>query len=176
MQMVAPEEVLKNEAVRAYLFRMIGEEGMSLLEKFPPEGEFSDEDLAESTSINLNAVRHTLYTLYGKRLAEYRRIKNSETGWLTYLWVLRLDNIDNCLTEDTEAVLEILQAREEYESMNDFYICPQCGLRYTFDEALSRDFVCQNCDQKMDHFDNDLLSEALRRRVERIKENLGKFD
>ncbi|MBN2733595.1 MAG: transcription factor [Methanomicrobiaceae archaeon] len=172
--MVAQEELLENVAVRAYLLRMIGEEGMELLEKFPPEGEYSDEDLAEITQINLNTVRHTLYTLYGKRLAKYRRIKNSETGWLTYLWTLQLDNTDSCLYEDIDAVLEILEVRERYETMNDFYMCSQCGLRYTFDEALSRDFVCQNCDEKMEHFDNELIAEALKCRVERIKENLGR--
>ncbi|WOF15878.1 transcription factor [Methanoplanus sp. FWC-SCC4] len=172
--MVAAENVLENEAIRAYILRMIGEEGMELLEKFPPEGEYSDEDLAEITEINLNSVRHTLYTLYGKRLAEYRRIKNSETGWLTYLWVLKLPNIDNCLYEDMDVVLELLETRERYETMNDFYICGTCGLRYTFDEALNRDFVCQNCDEKMEHLDNDLIAEALKRRVEQIKENFGR--
>ncbi|HJJ50959.1 MAG TPA: transcription factor, partial [Methanocorpusculum sp.] len=47
--------------------------------------ERSDEEIAELTEINLNSVRHTLYNLYEHRLAEYRRIKNNETGWLTYL-------------------------------------------------------------------------------------------
>lgn len=172
--MVAVKDALEDEAVRAYIFRLVGEDGLMLIEKFPAEGEHSDEDLAETTGINLNSVRHTLYTLYGKRLAEYRRIKNSETGWLTYLWVLKFENLDGTLSEEMEDVLEILMAREEYETQNDFYICNNCGLRYTFDEALAREFICINCDEKMEHFDNDLLAEALRRRVDSIKENLGK--
>ena len=172
--MVAVEDALKNDAVRAYLFRLVGEEGLELIDKFPVEGEYSDEDLAESTGINLNSVRHTLYTLYGKRLAEYRRIKNSETGWLTYLWVLKFENLDATLSEEMDDILDILKAREDYEILNDFYICGTCGLRYTFDEAMARDFICINCDEKMDHFDNDLLAEALKRRVDAIKENLGK--
>lgn len=172
--MVAMKDAIKNEAVRSYLFRLVKEEGLALMDKFPEEGEYSDEELAESTGINLNSVRHTLYTLYGKRLAEYRRIKNSETGWLTYLWVLKFENLDGTLSEEMEDVLDILKAREDYELLNDFYICNTCGLRYTFDEAMSRDFICINCNEKMDHFDNDLLGEALKRRVDAIKENLGK--
>ncbi len=168
------KDAIKNEAVRSYLFRLVKEEGLALMDKFPEEGEYSDEELAESTGINLNSVRHTLYTLYGKRLAEYRRIKNSETGWLTYLWVLKFENLDGTLSEEMEDVLDILKAREDYELLNDFYICNTCGLRYTFDEAMSRDFICINCNEKMDHFDNDLLGEALKRRVDAIKENLGK--
>ncbi|KQC04689.1 MAG: transcription factor [Methanoculleus sp. SDB] len=172
--MVAVEELLENPAIEAYLIRMIREEGVLLLKKFPKEGEHSDENLAETTGINLNSVRHTLYTLYEKRLAEYRRIKNSETGWLTYLWKLRLDNLDDALFEDMEAVLERLEARELYEEENDFYVCKQCGIIFTFDDALGRNFECPQCDEKMEHFDNDLILRALKRRVSAIRATLGK--
>jgi transcription initiation factor TFIIE subunit alpha len=91
--MVSADEVLHDPAIRAYLHRLIGDEGLELLKRFPKEGEHSDEDLAAKTGINLNSVRHSLYTLYEKRLAEYHRIKNNETGWLTYLWQLRIDKI-----------------------------------------------------------------------------------
>jgi transcription initiation factor TFIIE subunit alpha len=171
--MVAVDELLNDPAIRAYLMRMIGEEGLGLLEKFPREGEYSDEDLAERTGINLNTVRHTLYTLYEKRLAEYRRIKNSETGWLTYLWQLKLDRMDDILYEDMMAVLEKLMARERYEEENDFYICKNCGVIFTFDEAFVRDFECPPCDEKMDHFDNELLLKALKSRISAIKESMG---
>ncbi|MBT8507769.1 transcription factor [Methanomicrobiaceae archaeon CYW5] len=171
--MVTAEEAIQNEAVRAYLMRMIGEAGLALVEDFGFEIEKTDEELAEETGINLNTVRNTLYTLYGKRLAEYRREKNQETGWLTYKWKLRLDRIDDAITEDMEEVLEKLQARERYEDENDFYICKNCGIVYTFDEALLREFTC-SCDTPMDHFDNELILQALKRRVEQMKASLGK--
>jgi transcription initiation factor TFIIE subunit alpha len=171
--MVAADEVLEHEAVRAYLMRLIGDEGMNLIERFPEEGEHSDEELAEKTGINLNTVRHTLYTLYEKRLAEYRRIKNAETGWLTYLWRLRLDQIDDVLYEDMTHVLERLEARERYEEENDFYICKNCGIIFTFNDAIARDFECPHCDEKMDHFDNELLLKALKKRVAAIRATLG---
>ena len=66
--------------------------------------------LPPQTGINLNSVRHTLYTLYEKRLAEYHRIKNNETGWLTYLWQLRKDHIYDAIREDMSMVLEKLSA------------------------------------------------------------------
>jgi transcription initiation factor TFIIE subunit alpha len=171
--MVTAKELLDRDSTRAYLFRLVGEEGIELLSKFPEGGEFSDEDLAEKTEINLNSVRHTLYTLYGKKLAEYRRIKNSETGWLTYLWKLKPGNIYGTISEEMLEILETLEARAKYEEMNDFYICPVCGVRYTFDEALGCNFICGNCDEKMDHFDNELISDALRKRVDLLKENLN---
>ena len=120
--METAQELLDDPAIRAYLHRLVGDEGLDLIERFPEEGEHSDEDLAAKTGINLNSVRHTLYTLYERRLAEYHRIKNNETGWLTYLWQLRLDNIYTAIREDMSTVLEKLEKRERYEEENDFYI------------------------------------------------------
>ena len=75
--MVEEGDVLDNPAVRTYLVRMVGEEGLALLEKFDRELEKTDEELAAETEINLKSVRNTLYTLYGKRLAQYRRDRKS---------------------------------------------------------------------------------------------------
>jgi transcription initiation factor TFIIE subunit alpha len=165
-------EILKDDAVRSYLHRLIGDEGLNLLGRFPEEGEYSDEDLAEKTGINLNSVRHTLYTLYEKRLAEYRRLKNTETGWLTYLWTLRLDRTEAAILEDMKLILEKLEARENFEEENDFYLCETCGT-FTFNEVMELDFACPRCSQPVEHFDNEALLSALKRRISSIRECLG---
>jgi len=166
-------EQINDPAIRAYLHRLVGDEGLNLLERFPEEGEYSDEDLAASTGINLNSVRHTLYTLYEKRLAEYHRIKNNETGWLTYLWQLRLDNTFNAIREDMEIVLAKLTKREKYEEENDFFICKDCHMIFTFPQAMNVDFKCPACDNAMGHFDNEMLLKALKERIESIRQSLG---
>jgi transcription initiation factor TFIIE subunit alpha len=165
-------EILKDDAVRSYLHRLIGDEGLNLLGRFPEEGEYSDEDLAEKTGINLNSVRHTLYTLYEKRLAEYRRLKNTETGWLTYLWTLRLDRIEAAILDDMKLILEKLEARENFEEENDFYLCETCGT-FTFNEVMELDFACPRCSQPVEHFDNEALLSALKRRISAMRECLG---
>jgi transcription initiation factor TFIIE subunit alpha len=167
------EDTLNNPAVRAYLHRLVGDEGLDLLERFPPEGEHSDEDLAASTGINLNSVRHTLYTLYERRLAEYHRIKNNETGWLTYLWQLRTDRIFDAIREDMETVLDKLSRRERYEEENDFFICKECHLIFTFPQAMGMDFKCPDCDKALGHFDNEILLKSLKERIDAIKKSLG---
>jgi transcription initiation factor TFIIE subunit alpha len=167
------EETLNDPAIRAYLHRLVGDEGLNLLERFPEEGEHSDEDLAATTGINLNSVRHTLYTLYEKRLAEYHRIKNNETGWLTYLWQLRTDHIYDAIREDMTTVLEKLSRREKYEEENDFFICKDCQILFTFPRAVNCDFTCQECQKPLGHFDNDILLRSLKFRIEAIKKSLG---
>ncbi|MDD3932979.1 transcription factor [Methanoculleus sp. UBA303] len=171
--MVSVTELLKDPAVNAYILHMIGEQGIELIRKFPEGEEHSDEELAEETGVNLNTVRHTLYTLYEKRLAEYRRLKNSETGWLTYLWHLRLDRVHEVIEEEIRDVLDHLDARLTYEEKNDFYMCKNCGVIYTFTDSANWNFECPNCETMLEHFDNELVATALRRRVDKIKESLG---
>jgi len=171
--MVSVNELLNDPAIHAYIQRMIGDEGVELLRRFQEVGEHSDEELAEKTGVNLNTVRHTLYTLYEKRLAEYRRLKNTETGWLTYLWHLRMDRLNEVIEEEIKNALEHLDARLAYEEKNDFYICKGCGAIYTFADAANWNFECPNCEEMLEHFDNELLANALRRRVNKIKESLG---
>jgi len=171
--MVSVTELLNDPAVNAYVLRMIGEGGIELIKNFPEGKEHSDEELAEMTGVNLNTVRHTLYTLYEKRLAEYRRLKNTETGWLTYLWHLRLDRIHDVIEEDIRDVLERLEGRLTYEEKNDFYMCKACGVVYTFTDAANWNFECPSCETMLEHFDNELIATALRKRVDRIRESLG---
>lgn len=167
------DEMLDDPAIRAYLHRLIGDEGLELLRRFPKEGEHSDEDLAAQTGINLNSVRHSLYTLYEKRLAEYHRIKNNETGWLTYLWQLRTDRIYDAIREDLDGILDKLERRARFDEENDFYICKDCGIILPFTRAMDGEFKCPECENPITHFDNEALLSALKQRIRTIKESLG---
>ncbi|HJK01332.1 MAG TPA: transcription factor [Methanocorpusculum sp.] len=166
------EEQLQNSAIYQYLLKLVGEEGIELLRRCP-NAELSDEDIAAKTEINLNSVRHTLYNLYEHRLAEYRRIKNNETGWLTYLWMMRMDNLNTILNTEMEIVVEKLSARLRYDEMNDFYQCKNCGFMSTFNNAITTNFACEQCGEMLVHFDNELLVSALRKRVEKMRETLS---
>ncbi|OPY35911.1 MAG: Transcription factor E [Methanoregula sp. PtaU1.Bin051] len=167
------DDMLDDPAIHAYLHRLVGEEGIDLLRKFPKEGEHSDEDLAAETGINLNSVRHSLYTLYEKRLAEYHRIKNNETGWLTYLWQIRIDRIYDAIREDLEDILDKLERRARYEEENDFYICKACGILLPFAKAMDSEFKCPECKDPITHFDNDTLLAALKQRIQAIRDSIG---
>lgn len=166
------EEQLQNPAIFQYLLKLVGEEGIELLRRCPNE-ELSDEDIAAKTEINLNSVRHTLYNLYEHRLAEYRRIKNNETCWLTYLWVMRMDNLNLVLRAEMETVEGKLSARLRYDEANDFYQCKSCSMMTTFNNACTTNFACEQCGEMLVHFDDELLVSALKSRVEKMREALS---
>ena len=166
------EEQLQNPAIYQYLLKLVGDEGIELLRRCPNE-ELSDEDIAAKTEINLNSVRHTLYNLYEHRLAEYRRIKNNETGWLTYLWVMRMDNLNLVLRSEMETVVGKISARLRSDEATDFYQFKNCGLMTTFNNACTTNFACEQCGEMLVHFDDELLVSALKSRVEKMREALS---
>ena len=65
------EETLNDPGNTGYLHRLVGDEGLDLLERFPKEGEHSDEDLAASTGINFNS--------YGTRSIPFTRSGSPNT-------------------------------------------------------------------------------------------------
>lgn len=133
------------------------------------EAERSDEEIAEITGINLNSVRHTLYNLYEHRLAEYRRIKNNETGWLTYLWLMRMDHMNMVLRNEMEVAAGKLAGRLRYDEANDFYQCKNCGITTTFNNAMMTNFACPQCETMLVHFDDELIVAALKKRLAKMQ-------
>ena len=159
---------LKNAVTRAYLTKLIGEEGISMVEKMP-EGEVTDEEISKTTGVVLNLVRRALFILYENRLAEYRRERNKDSGWLTYLWHVDLHNLEQVMELEMRKLLNNLQKRLASEKGNMFYICTDgCG-RFLFDLAAETNFACPFCGAQLEFEDNANVITALEKRIAEIE-------
>jgi len=83
---------LDDPVIQGLLFNLVGEDGMDVVLNMP-DGEITDDGVAEITNVPLNIVRRTLYILFENRLATYRRERNKDSGWLTYLWKIDLKDM-----------------------------------------------------------------------------------
>ncbi len=160
-----------NNVIIGFLNQLIGEEGIRVVTNLP-EGEVTDEKIAEITGAEIQTVRRTLYILYESHLAIYRRERNKESGWLTYLWKVDLHEIELVLEVEMRKLSGNLQKRLEFERDNVFYICDE-GHRSLFDLATEENFMCLNCGKVLRHQDNGELIDALEERVGEIQAVLG---
>jgi transcription initiation factor TFIIE subunit alpha len=156
--------LIEDPIYRAYLRKLVGEEGLQIVDCMPGE-EVTDEYVAESTGIGLNTVRRTLYLLNEHRLAKYRRERDPESGWLTYLWTLSVDNLDRALESEARKLLRKLEERLSYEKENIFYACVGGCARFVFDEASENNFVCPFCGAGLEYMDNDRIVMTLEKRM-----------
>ena len=153
--------------------KMYGSEARSVLEYLLEKNkEVKDEEIAEGTGLKINAVRRALYLLLEHNLVSYRRIRDRNSGWYIYYWQVNIDQMNAILYSRKKMVLDKLKARLQYEENNDFYICPNDGSRYTFDEAMDNDFRCPRCGAMLEHEDNTKYKEILRKRIAIIEEEL----
>ncbi|HEY3421582.1 MAG TPA: transcription factor [Methanocellaceae archaeon] len=166
---------LNNKAIKGYIIKLVGEDGITIVEKMiekVPDKEVTDEKVAEISGINLNLVRKTLYILYENHLALYRRERDKDSGWLTYLWKLDLDNTENMLRNETKKLIKKLERRLEFEN-NEFYVCTaEPPHRILFDYAVDANFTCPIDGMPMEYDDNSKEKVALQHRIEKLKQTV----
>jgi transcription initiation factor TFIIE subunit alpha len=133
----------------------------------------TDEELAERLGLELNDVRRALFILYENDLATYRRLRDEDSGWLTYLWTFEYDHVNGNLRDEMERLLEALEERREYELDNEFYLCEVCAIRFEFGEAMEYGFECPECGSQLESMENTHLIEAIERRIEDLRDELG---
>lgn len=160
--------VIEEVIHRAYINKLVGEDGLRIVECIPDE-EITDERLAELTGISLNTVRRTLYLLYEHRLAIYRRKRDPDSGWLTYLWQLCPENFDKALESEAKRLLRKMDERLVYEKENVFYACTEGCARFVFDEASDANFVCPFCQGSLEYMENVKVVETIEKQIGDLK-------
>ncbi len=158
--------------VEEYIRRISGEEGFIIFRASPKE-EFTDEEISLQTGIDLNSVRRVLFLLYEAGLAEYRREKDEDSGWLTYYWRITTEKVSEIIKKELEKARENFIAKIEYERENMFYYCEEgCG-KFVFEVAMSYNFSCPECGKSLQFTDNTRLLEFLESEIRRIENILS---
>ncbi|MFB6297831.1 MAG: transcription factor [Salinirussus sp.] len=169
---MAFEDLLEDPVIQKYLHELVGPKGMPVAAA-PPDGEVTDEELAEELGLELNDVRRALFILYENDLASYRRLRDEDSGWLTYLWTFEYGEIPEQLEAEMERLLAGLRERREYEMNHEFYLCEVDGIRFEFGEAMDFGFECPQCGAEMEPMENSRLIEAMDRRIEALGDELN---
>jgi len=130
----------------------------------------TDEEIASATGLKINAVRKTLYDLFGKSLISGVRVRDMKMGWFVYRWKAQRDQVDGFIKNQKRKALERLKSRLEYEESHEFYHCgtPNCR-KYIFDQAIEVFFKCQVCGKPLNLINNSQLVQAFRWKIEQIE-------
>ncbi len=150
-----------------------GDEAVKVASLLDPTEETTDEAIAASADMKLNAVRKVLYRLYDARLAEFRRIRDKSTGWFIYFWRLKPNRVEELVISRKATVYRKLKTRLDYEKKYHFFKCDQeyCP-RYTFDEAMENNFRCPECGGELRAFDNSEIIKRLSKKVKELRKSL----
>ncbi|ODS35166.1 MAG: hypothetical protein A7315_14950 [Candidatus Altiarchaeales archaeon WOR_SM1_79] len=98
-----------------------------------------DNDIAEELDVKVVTIRKLLNELHEFDLVTYRRAKNKETGWYTYIWKRREDKAADYVNEYLNFHLLNLRNNLEHEESNVWLVC-SCD-RVTLDCAMESNFI-----------------------------------
>jgi len=150
------------------------EDAVRIIDILKEVDETTDEDIANKTGIRLNFVRKILYKLYDHSIVGLRRSRDETTGWFIFHWRLQPDQLEGFVLNQKRRILEKLETRLRYEKNHDFYYCstPECE-KIPFEEAMELVFKCPTCNKPLMHYDNGEIIEALDKRIEQLRKELG---
>ena len=155
-----------------FLEDLLGEGGVEIASIIGTK-ESTAEELAEETEMKINDVRKVLYKLYDNRLASYRRTRDKTTGWYIYYWKLDLEKAPEIVKDMESSYLSRLEERLEQEMASMYFVCKNTCMRFSFDDAQEVQFVCPECGEQLDYFDNSKIIQRLQDEIESIKEAQG---
>jgi len=151
-----------------------GDEAVEIIKALEKKGEATDEELAEITGIRVNTVRKILYALYDAKLADFRRVKDDETGWYYYYWHIETKRLPEIIRARKMQELEKLKKMLQEETSEVYYHCGNPDHpKLTFDEAFEYGFVCPICGEILHQYDNSAVIEELKKRIEELEIELG---
>lgn len=153
---------------------MGGDEAVEVVKALEKKKEATDEELAEATGIRVNTVRKILYMLYDQKLADFKRLRDKETGWYYYYWRLEINRLPEVLRAKKMEELKTLKRMLEEETGEIYYTCGTPGHpKLTFDEAIEYEFQCPICGAMLTEYDNREIVEELKRRISELEKELG---
>ena len=146
---------------RQLLVSVCGENAFAVLSSLSKSS--TDEELAKRLKLKISDVRSTLNHLHNVNIINYKRTKDTETGWYTYRWYVRLDKMKEWINEHMKAAMEM------GEDGKTFY-CPKCGIEatYTFEEATENNFACPICNKMLAPLNKKIVTKIMDESPERL--------
>ncbi len=165
----------REDLIRELIERVAGEVGL-IVYTLHPKREFTDEEIAAELGVEINDIRKALFYLYEIGLADYRRRRDDETGWMEYYWRIRYDKEDEVLKRELLKTKKKLQEKLEAEEMSVYYLCINGCVKVNYGEAMDLNFTCPRCGAPLEYFDTSIVLENLKEEIKKIDELIAKID
>lgn len=155
--------------IKKIIEEAIGKQAIELIEILLKKKNVNEFIIAKKLKLTINQTRNLLYKFSEKGVVSFTRKKDKKKGWYTYFWTFEVDKAllfaKNYLMKEIEHLKNTLKSRENKR----FYICKNCSIELTEENALLTDFSCKECGEI-------LLLNADKKLMEEISRKINKFE
>lgn len=158
-----------NPVIIKLLNQIAGEHGHEVANVLSGK-ELTDDEVANQMGIRINLVRRILYELYENRLANYRRVRDENSGWYIYYWQLDPERALGYVNTNQRQLLQKLEEQLELEKNTIYFSCNNECPKMPFEQATENDFKCPKCGRKLESYDNSNVITSLEQRIQSLRQ------
>lgn len=142
---------------------------LSILEK---ESEVNEKFLAQVLDTKINSIRKSLYKLMNSGFVSYIKKRDKEKQWwYLYYWTLNPRRIQDVWIKHKKK--ELQKRKKELEEEKDVHFeCERGCNKFTYDEALEKEFRCPYCDSGMVQVDNKEEIASIEKEISDLEDEL----
>jgi transcription initiation factor TFIIE subunit alpha len=126
--------------------------------------------IAKKLNMTINQARNILYKLVDAGLVYFMRKKDLKSGgWYTYFWTL---DEHKCLVNYKASVtkeIENLENSLQVQKTKQFYVCKNCGIEVSDEQALINQFTCVECGEVYSLKDSAESVKEIEKVIQRLK-------
>lgn len=166
--------ILHNTLINQFLTTLAGEGSTKIVGELVEP--MQDEEIAKKCKVKVTVVRSILNKLHAEGITEYSREKDLKTGWFSYMWKLRFDNMVEALKKKKSGEINSISSQLGEESGYMFYTCKKGCLKLPFDEAMESMFRCPTCNGLLYSANNKRKLKTLETKHSKLQEEIEKLE
>lgn len=132
--------------------------------------------IAKKLDITINQTRNILYKIADHGLISSTRKKDKRKGWYTYFWRIEIMKSLEFLKSILMKKIEQLNFQIKSREAKDFYVCNQCNVEFNEENALLRNFTCNECGNVFERKDNTKLIREFKREKDKLQKKMSLVD
>jgi transcription factor E len=128
--------------------------------------------IAKKLGLTINQTRNILYKLSDFGLVSFMRKKDKRKGWYIYFWTLNVTKSLDLLEQKLREELARLESQLKSRIEKRYYFCKTCNLEVTEEAALLNDFICSECEEVYELFNNKMIIEKLEKEISKLEKEV----
>ncbi len=128
--------------------------------------------IAKKLGLTINQTRNILYKLSDFGLVSFMRKKDKRKGWYIYFWTLNVTKSLDLLEQKLKEELERLESQLKSRMEKRYYLCKTCNIEVTEEAALLNNFICSECEEVYELFNNEEIIDKLEKEISKLKKEI----
>ncbi len=151
---------------------VVGKQAEDIIDLLDNQNYMNEFLIAKKLGITINQTRNILYKISDFGLISSIRKKDKRKGWFTYFWKIEVMKSLEFLRSELMKKIEQVNYQIKSRETKRFYVCEQCGIELSEENALLHDFMCGECGNIFTLKDNVKLLKELKKNWGGLKEKL----